>query len=66
MERYRHLWLRETVLSEEALTRKHQEHAELVEVILARDTERATEMTREHLMTPVPIITEAMRQQGLA
>ncbi|MDT0500428.1 MULTISPECIES: DNA-binding transcriptional regulator CsiR [unclassified Halomonas] len=66
VERYRHLWLRETVLSEEALARKHQEHTELVEVILARDIERATRMMRDHLMTPVPIITEAMRQQGLA
>lgn len=65
VERYRHLWLRETVLSEEALARKHQEHTALVEVILARDSERATEMMREHLMTPVPIITEAMRHQGL-
>jgi len=65
VERYRHLWLRETVLSEAALARKHQEHTDLVEVILARDIERATEMMREHLMTPVPIITEAMRHQGL-
>ncbi|SDO09017.1 MULTISPECIES: DNA-binding transcriptional regulator CsiR [Halomonas] len=65
VERYRHLWLRETVLSEEALERKRREHAALVEVILARDSERATAMMREHLMTPVPIITEAMRQQGL-
>ncbi|MEQ5802062.1 DNA-binding transcriptional regulator CsiR [Halomonas sp. H10-9-1] len=65
VERYRHLWLRETVLSEAALERKRREHAALVEVILARDSERATAMMREHLMTPVPIISEAMRQQGL-
>ena len=66
VERYRHLWLRETVLSEEALERKRQQHAALVEVILARQAERAAEMMREHLMTPVPIITEVMRRQGLA
>ncbi len=66
VERYRHLWLRETVLSEEALERKRQEHAALVEVILARDAQRATRMMRDHLMTPVPIITEAMKRQGLA
>jgi GntR family transcriptional regulator, carbon starvation induced regulator len=66
VERYRHLWLRETVFSEQALARKRQEHADLVKVILARDAEGAAEMMREHLMTPVPIITEAMRQRGLA
>lgn len=66
VERYRHLWLRETVLSEQALARKREEHAALVEVILARDAERATAMMREHLMTPVPIITEALQRQGLA
>ena len=66
VERYRHLWLRETVLSEEALERKRQQHAALVDVILARQAERAAEMMREHLMTPVPIITEVMTRQGLA
>lgn len=66
VERYRHLWLRETVLSEAALARKQEEHAALVEVILARDSRRATAMMHDHLMTPVPIITEAMRQQGLS
>ncbi|XKE47305.1 DNA-binding transcriptional regulator CsiR [Halomonas organivorans] len=66
VERYRHLWLRETVFSEEALERKRQEHAALVETILARDAGRAREMMREHLMTPVPIILEAMEQRGLA
>ena len=66
VERYRHLWLRETVFSAEALERKRQEHAALVEVILSRDTPRAARMMREHLMTPVPIITEVMKRRGLA
>lgn len=66
VERYRHLWLRETVFSGEALTRKRDEHEALVEVILSRDIPRAARMMREHLMTPVPIITEAMQRQGLA
>ncbi|MGJ7456180.1 DNA-binding transcriptional regulator CsiR [Halomonas sp. MA07-2] len=66
VERYRHLWLRATVFSERALARKREEHTALVEVILARDVERAAEMMREHLMTPVPIIIEAMQRQGLA
>lgn len=66
VERYRHLWLRETVFSEAALERKRQEHAALVEVILQRQADRASTMMREHLMTPVPIITEVMQRQGLA
>jgi GntR family transcriptional regulator, carbon starvation induced regulator len=66
VERYRHLWLQETVFSEEALARKRQEHAALVEVILARKSDEAAEMMREHLMTPVPIITEVMKRRGLA
>lgn len=66
VERYRHLWLRETVFAAEALERKRREHAALVEVILSRDAPRAAQMMREHLMTPVPIITEVMRRRGLA
>ena len=66
VERYRHLWLCETVFSEEALERKRQEHTALVEVILERKAERAADMMREHLMTPVPIITEVMVRRGLA
>ncbi|SDJ80552.1 DNA-binding transcriptional regulator CsiR [Billgrantia gudaonensis] len=66
VERYRHLWLRETVLSEAALEAKRSEHAALVDVILRRDAERAARMMRDHLMTPVPIITEVMQRQGIA
>lgn len=65
-ERYRHLWLRETVFSEQALEEKRRQHAALVETVLARDTRRATVMMCEHLMTPVPIISDVMRQRGLA
>lgn len=64
-ERYRHLWLRETVFSEQALQTKRQQHAALVEVVLARDAGRAATMMREHLMTPVPIIASIMRERGL-
>ncbi|MGO2132778.1 MAG: DNA-binding transcriptional regulator CsiR [Halomonas sp.] len=66
VERYRHLWLRETVLSEKALARKRNEHAELVDIILKRDAIKARDMMRAHLMTPVPIIIEVMERQGLA
>ncbi|WP_447553890.1 DNA-binding transcriptional regulator CsiR [Vreelandella sp. EE22] len=65
VERYRHLWLKETVMSTKALERKHQEHSALVEVILARHAERAANMMREHLMTPVPIITEILKARGI-
>lgn len=64
-ERYRHLWLTQTVFSEEALMLKRKEHAALVEVILVRDTARAAAMMRSHLMTPVPIIAEVMQRGGL-
>ena len=63
-ERYRHLWLTQTVFSEEALALKRQEHAALVEAILARDAVRASSMMRSHLMTPVPIIVEVMQRDG--
>jgi GntR family carbon starvation induced transcriptional regulator len=63
-ERYRHLWLTQTVFSEEALALKRKEHAALVEAILARDAVRASGMMRSHLMTPVPIIVEVMQRDG--
>ncbi|WP_338920165.1 DNA-binding transcriptional regulator CsiR [Pseudomonas silesiensis] len=60
-ERYRHLWLKSTVFSEEALRQKRAEHATLVEAILARDAVKASSLMREHLMTPIPIISEIIR-----
>ncbi|WP_192036920.1 DNA-binding transcriptional regulator CsiR [Halomonas sp. YLGW01] len=63
--RYRHLWLCQTVFSDQALATKRQEHAALVDAILARDAERASELTLEHIMTPVPIITDLMQARGL-
>ncbi|WP_252106834.1 MULTISPECIES: DNA-binding transcriptional regulator CsiR [unclassified Halomonas] len=65
VERYRHLWLKQTVMSSTALAQKHDEHSALVEVILARDAERAAVMMRDHLMTPVPIITDLLRERGI-
>lgn len=57
-ERYRHLWLKSTVFSEEALNKKRDEHSELVNAILARDADKASTLMREHLLTPIPIISE--------
>lgn len=65
-ERYRHLWLQQTVFSEHALQAKRQEHSELVDAILARDAERASRFMREHLLSPVAIISALMQQQGLS
>ena len=65
VERYRHLWLQETVMSPQALELKRQEHAALVEVILARDTAQADSLMRDHLMTPVPIITHVLEARGI-
>jgi len=64
-ERYRHLWLTQTVFSEESLALKRKEHAALVEAILARDAVRAIAMMRTHLITPVPIIVDVMQRGGL-
>lgn len=57
-ERYRQIWLRRTVLSEEALRLKQLEHAMLVDTILARDQDKASKMMLDHLMTPVSIISQ--------
>ncbi len=65
-QRYRHLWLRQTVFSAEALAAKHAEHEQLVQVVMARDARSASELMREHLMTPVPIIRERLAQCGWA
>jgi GntR family carbon starvation induced transcriptional regulator len=61
-ERYRHLWLKSTVFSEEALNKKRKEHATLVEAILKRDAKKASELMRDHLLTPIPIIAEVIRE----
>lgn len=65
VERYRHLWLQETVMSPQALELKRQEHSALVDVILARDTAQADTLMRDHLMTPVPIITRVLKARGI-
>lgn len=59
-QRYRHLWLCDTVFSETTLATKRAEHATLVDALLARDVDTACEGMRAHLMTPVPIIRERL------
>ena len=58
--RYRFIWLRKTVLSVEMLEDKHEQHQTLTEAILARHAARASELMRQHLLTPIPIIQQAM------
>ena len=60
-ERYRQLWLKRTVLSEEALQLKREEHAALMDIVLRREAKAAGEMILSHLMTPVPLIKEIIR-----
>jgi len=63
-QRYRHLWLRQTVFSEQALADKQREHQALLDTILSRDAQAASRMMHDHLMTPVPIIRERLKEQG--
>ncbi|MCP8687181.1 DNA-binding transcriptional regulator CsiR [Marinobacterium sedimentorum] len=65
-ERYRQLWLRQTVFSTEALVNKRREHAAIVEALLERDAQRAGTLMLDHLLTPVPIITAIVREAKLA
>ncbi|WP_148253926.1 DNA-binding transcriptional regulator CsiR [Aidingimonas lacisalsi] len=64
-ERYRHLWLQETVFSAQALEEKRRQHNALVKVVLDRHSERASDMMRDHLLTPLPIITDVLKRRGL-
>lgn len=58
--RYRFIWLRETVHSVEMLEDKHEQHQALLAAILGRDAVRASALMRQHLLTPIPIIQQAM------
>lgn len=62
-ERYRQLWLKQTVFSKSALEEKRKEHQALVDALLARDASKAGELMYEHLMTPVPIITALLNAE---
>ena len=62
VERHRHLWLRHVA---PGAGHQRQEHAALVDVILARNTEQAADLMRDHLMTPVPIITRVLQARGI-
>ena len=63
-ERYRQIWLKRTVISEEALQVKRRQHTELVKAVLERDAIKASSLTLTHLMTPVPIITRIIQNEA--
>ncbi|MBS99925.1 MAG: GntR family transcriptional regulator [Oceanospirillaceae bacterium] len=64
-ERYRQLWLREMVFSSEALERKREEHRVLVDKLLSGKSTEARQEMFEHMMNPIPIITEILCQRGI-
>lgn len=65
-ERYRQLWLRQTVFSADALETKREEHRCLIDALLSRDSEQARHIMFEHMMNPVPIIEKILHERGLA
>lgn len=62
--RYRYLWLKRTVFSAQALVDKQQEHQALFDALLARQPQ-AGAMMREHLISPIAIITQVLTEQGV-
>ena len=65
-ERYRQLWLRQTVFSADALETKREEHRCLIDALMSRDSDQARRMMFEHMMNPVPIIEKILHERGLA
>lgn len=62
-ERYRQLWLKQTVFSQNALEEKRQEHAELVDALLNRNKAKATELMYGHILSPIAIIKGLLPEQ---
>ena len=60
--RYRNLWLKENISNTENLGINQKEHSELLDLALNRDTEGATRLIEDHILTPVGIITKSLSQ----
>jgi len=58
--RYRNLWLKENISNTEALGINQKEHTELLNLALNRDTESATRLIEDHILTPVEIIKKSL------
>ncbi|WP_084632351.1 DNA-binding transcriptional regulator CsiR [Oceanospirillum maris] len=63
-ERYRQLWLKQTVFSQLALEEKRQEHTELVDALLNRDKEKAKALMYAHILSPIAIIKGLLPTQS--
>ena len=60
--RYRNLWLKENISNTENLDINQKEHSELLDLALNRDTEGATRLIEDHILTPVEIIKKSLSQ----
>ena len=60
--RYRNLWLKENISNTENLGINQKEHTELLNLALNRDTEGATRLIEDHILTPVEIIKKSLSQ----
>ena len=60
--RYRNLWLKENISNTENLGINQKEHTELLDLALNRDTEGATRLIEDHILTPVEIIKKSLSQ----
>ena len=58
--RYRNLWLKENISNTENLDINQKEHSELLDLALNRDTEGATRLIEDHILTPVEIIKKSL------
>ncbi|MFB9886193.1 DNA-binding transcriptional regulator CsiR [Balneatrix alpica] len=55
-ERYRRLWLKETLMNAESLARSKALHQDLLEAVLSRDKVAVKALIHPHLMKPVEVI----------
>jgi len=50
--RYRNVWLRENMLDEVVFDANQKEHQALIDALMARDSEAAAQLIRQHLLEP--------------
>jgi len=50
--RYRNLWLNNTLSNQSEFEANHQQHSELVAVLMARDRVKAKALIKDHLLSP--------------
>lgn len=57
--RYRNLWLKQYMVNNQAFDANEKDHADLVEAILNRDSERACHLVYEHLLGPYKLLRDS-------